>query len=84
MVQNMSGMLPLIGWLVLLNAISHAAIFFCGWQMVRFIGQRASFNARLKELNRQLTRNLILLASESAKQFSLLGKNFYLKILFKS
>jgi hypothetical protein len=47
--------------LALCYATSYGVIFFCGWKMVRFVSQHASFNARLKELNRQLTRNLIIL-----------------------
>jgi hypothetical protein len=61
--------IPSVGFIALLNVISYANIFFCGWKMVRFVSQHATFNPQLKELNRQLTRNLILLASALNRKF---------------
>jgi len=51
------------GIYVVLNAISDCTIFFCGWKMVRFVSQHASLNVQLRQLNRQMTRNLIIMVN---------------------
>jgi hypothetical protein len=47
--------------LLSMYAVSYCVILCCGWMMVRFVRNHATLNARLKQLNRQLTRTLIIL-----------------------
>jgi hypothetical protein len=37
---------------------------FCGTKMVAFVQSHADFNPRMKELNRQVTKNLIILVMD--------------------
>jgi hypothetical protein len=42
-------------------AICYAINIFCGVKVVKFVGAHAGFNPRMKELNQQLTKTLIIL-----------------------
>lgn len=56
-----------IVWLsvfTLVNTISYTIIIGCAWKNIRYVGQHTTtISANLREMNKQLTRNLIILAS---------------------
>jgi hypothetical protein len=41
--------------------ISYSINIVCGVKVVKFVGAHAGFNVRMKELNQQLTKSLIIL-----------------------
>jgi uncharacterized membrane protein len=45
---------------ILFHTVSYIIIIICGRKMVKFVAEN-DFTGKLKELNRQLTRNLIIL-----------------------
>jgi hypothetical protein len=43
--------------------VSYSINTFCGLKVLKLVSAHAGFNPRLKELNQQLTQNLIILVS---------------------
>jgi hypothetical protein len=44
-----------------LQIITYVMVLFCGVKMVRYVNAYAGFNQRLRDLNRQLSKSLIIL-----------------------
>src|SRR4051812_94676 len=58
--------------------ISYSINLFCGIKVVKFVGAHGGFNPRMKELNQQLTKSLIVLV------WNLIFDNFKLTpLIFK-